>query len=152
MTIVTSESISPTIDALNAAWNSADPVAFSEQCVEDVDFINLLGMHAKGRAAVARMHDVILRGPYANSTLRFSIEGVRVLSPEAVVAIVPGDLRVPAGPVAGTILTVATVVFVRHGAGWRVANFQNTKRESTQANLISIMADTHATAVAPTGS
>ena len=144
MTTVTSESIAPTIDALNAAWNSADPVAFSEQCIEDVDFINILGMHAKGRAAVARMHDVIWRGPYANSTLRFSIEGLRVLSPDAVVAIVPGELRVPSGPVAGTILTVATVVFVRSVTGRQAANFQNTKRESTQANLISIMAETQA--------
>jgi uncharacterized protein (TIGR02246 family) len=135
------ESIQPAIDKLNAAWNRGDGNAFAARCVADVDFINLLGMHAKGRGAVAGLHEKILKGPYAGSTLTFSIEHVRPVSPDAVLAIVPGELQVPSGPVQGLVRTIATVLFVREGAEWYVASFQNTRREATQANHSAIMAE-----------
>jgi uncharacterized protein (TIGR02246 family) len=138
------DSLQPTIDALNAAWNRADGEAFAARCAPDVDFINLLGMYVKGRTAVVGMHGIIFKGPYAGSTLKFSIEHVRVLSPNVIVAIVPGELHVPAGPVKGLIRTVATMVFERDGTNWYVASFQNTKREASQADLTKIMADAFA--------
>ncbi len=135
------ESIQPAVDALNAAWNRGDGNAFAARCTPDVDFINLLGMHAKGRAAVAGMHEKILKGPYAGSTVTFSIEQVRPVSPDAVLAIVPGELQIPSGPVQGVVRTVATALFVREGPEWFVASFQNTRREATQANHSAIMAE-----------
>lgn len=141
MDMTSKESIQPVIDALNAAWNRGDGNAFAASCAADVNFINLLGMHAKGRAAVAGMHEKILTGPYAESTLTFSIEHVRPVSPDAVLAIVPGELQIPSGPVQGLVRTVATVLFVREGPEWYVASFQNTRREAAQANHSAIMAE-----------
>ncbi len=138
----TKESIQPTIDALNAAWNRGDGEAFAAQCTADVDFINLLGMHVKGRAAVTGLHETIFKGPFAGSTLEFSIEHVRVVSNDAVVAIVPGDLEIPSGPVKGHLKTVATALFVREGSEWHVASFQNTKREATEPNFTRVMVET----------
>lgn len=135
------KSIQPAIDALNAAWNRGDGNAFAARCTADVDFINLLGMHVQGRGAVAGIHEKLFKGPYAGSTLTFSIEHVRPVSPDAVLAIVPGELQIPSGPVQGLVRTVATALFVREGAEWYVASFQNTRREATQANHSAIMAE-----------
>jgi uncharacterized protein (TIGR02246 family) len=138
----TKESIQPTIDALNAAWNRGDGKAFAAQCTEDVDFINLLGMHVKGRAAVIGMHETIFKGPFAGSTLEFSIECVRAVANDAIVAVVPGELEIPSGPVKGHVRTVATVLFVREESEWHVASFQNTKREATEPNYTRVMLET----------
>ena len=136
------DAIAPTIGALNAAWNRADGAGFAAKCTADVDFINLLGMYVKGRTAVAAVHEKILHGPYAGSTLEFTIERVRVLSADAVLALVPGHLQIPAGPVKGVLRTIATVLFVREGSEWLVASFQNTKQEATAANLTDVMVET----------
>jgi uncharacterized protein (TIGR02246 family) len=133
--------VTPTIRALSEAWNRADAEAFASQCTADVDFINLLGMYVKGRAAVVAIHEKIFNGPYAASTLEFTVESVRMLSDDFAVAIVPGTLRIPAGPVKGVVTTIATMVLVRTGSSWLVASFQNTRREATAANHIAVMID-----------
>jgi uncharacterized protein (TIGR02246 family) len=136
------ESVQSTIDALNAAWNRGDGTAFSAECTEDVDFINLLGLRVRGRAGVARLHETILKGPFAGSTLTFSIEDIRIVSDDAIVAIVPGEMDIPAGPVKGHLSTVATILFIKEAAGWRVASFHNTKRESTEPRHNQVMLET----------
>lgn len=135
------ESLEPTLKALEEAWKRGDAESWSANCTPDVDFINLLGMYVKGRAAVTNMHDKIYRGPYAGSTLRFTLEHMRVLSDGSVLAIVPGELHIPAGPVKGTLRTVATMLFVQWEGGWLVASFQNTKREATAADHTATMLD-----------
>lgn len=126
------ESIRPVLDRLEDAWDNGDGADFAAACSADVDFIDLLGIYVQGRAAVEATHQTVLRGPYAGSTLRFSVERVRVLSDATIVAIVPGELRIPAGPAAGLVRTVATMLFVRRAGGWELASFHTTRRESTQ--------------------
>jgi uncharacterized protein (TIGR02246 family) len=135
------ELLESSLGALEEAWNRADATSWAAKCTPDVDFINLLGMYVKGRAAVEEIHEKIYRGPYAGSTLTLTLEHLRVLSNDAVVAIVPGELRVPAGPVKGTIRTVATMLFVKLEGHWFVASFQNTKREATQPDHTAKMLD-----------
>jgi len=137
-----SESIRATFDDLEAAWARGDGAAFAAKCTPDVDFINLLGMYAKGREAVTAMHEKIFNGPYAGSTLQFSIEHVRQLSDDMLLVITPGELQIPSGPVQGIVRTVATILLVRNGPNWEVASFHNTKREATQAGHTAVMLET----------
>jgi hypothetical protein len=41
-------------------------------------------------------------------------------------------MDIPKGPVKGHLSTVATMLFIREAAGWRLARFHNSKRESTE--------------------
>ena len=136
------ESVRATIDALNAAWNRGDATAFSAHCTEDVEFINLLGLHVSGRAGVTRLHETIFKGPFADSTLTFSVEEIRIVSDDAIVAIVPGEMDIPAGPVKGHLSTVATMLLIRENTGWLLASFANTKRTSTEPRHNSVMLET----------
>ena len=140
--VAAKESVQATIDALNAAWNRGDATAFSAQCTEDVEFINLLGLRVTGRAGVTRLHETIFKGPFADSVLTFSIEDVRIVSEGAIVAIVPGEMDIPAGPVKGHLSTIATMLFVRENSDWRLASFHNTKRESTEPRHNAVMLET----------
>lgn len=139
MSEATIKGIQATLASLSDAWKNGDGVAFSECCTEDVDFINLLGMHIKGRSSVAELHEKIFRGPYKDSTVEFTIQSVRFISPEASLAIAPSRLDVPSGPVKGSVSSIASILFVRDEGGWKLANFHNTRREATQADHLTVM-------------
>ncbi len=133
------QGIQATLASLSDAWKSGDGAAFSECCTDDVDFINLLGTHVKGRRSVAELHEKIFRGPYKDSTVDFTIESVRFISPGASLVIAPSRIDVPSGPVKGIVLSIASILFVRDSDGWKLANFHNTRREATQADHLAIM-------------
>ena len=138
---VTSQELEATFNGFREAWKIGDGAGVAEWCTDDVDFINILGMHVKGRPAVAELHNKILSGPYKDSTVTFTIESVRTIAPNAALVIAPGRVDVPAGPVKGIVSTVASVLLVRDGDRWKIANFHNTKREATQPDHLAIMRD-----------
>ena len=133
------QGIQETFNQLSDAWKNGDGAAFAQCCTEDVDFINLLGMHVTGRRAVVELHEKIFRGPYKDSTVAFAIESIRVISPAAALVIAPSRLDVPAGPVKGIVLSVASILLVRDDDRWQIANFHNTRREATEADHLAIM-------------
>jgi len=53
----------------------------------------------------------------------------RALADGVVLAHVAADLRVPDGPLAGEIKTLASAVFVRDDLGWLIASFHNTREQ-----------------------
>lgn len=138
-----SDAITPgvqaTLASLSDAWKDGDGAAFAECCTEDVDFINLLGMHVKGRRAVAELHEKIFHGPYKGSTVAFTIESVRSISPSALLVIAPSRIDIPSGPVKGIVLSIAGILLVRDNDRWRLAHFHNTRREATEADHLAIM-------------
>lgn len=135
------EELQVTFDGLSEAWRKGDGAAFADWCTDDVDFINILGMHVKGRPAVADLHNKIFSGPYKGSTVKFSIESVRTIAPNAVLVVAPARVDIPSGPVKGIVATVASVLLMHSNGGWKVANFQNTRREATESDHLAIMRD-----------
>lgn len=133
-------SLQSALDEAGAAWKAGDGYAFAALCEEDVDFINLLGMHLNNRIAVAEIHNTIFRGPYAGSTLEIAVDRIRPVGDDAALVVAPMTLRIPSGPVAGTVNTIATILYVRNGGRWSIASFHNTRREATQANHHDVMA------------
>jgi len=133
------QGIQETFDQLSDAWKNGDGTAFAQCCTEDVDFINLLGMHVTGRRAVADLHEKIFRGPYKDSTVAFTIESVRVVSPAAALVIAPSRVDVPSGPVKGIISSIASILLVRDDRRWQLANFHNTRREATEPDHLAVM-------------
>jgi uncharacterized protein (TIGR02246 family) len=113
---------------LEAAWNAADTAAFAAEFTADTDFVNVRGDYSSGREAVAQGHAAILRGIYAGSTIRYALSRLRRLAPGVLVAHVDAHLCVPAGPLAGDIEAIPSLVLVDEGGVWRIAAFHNTAR------------------------
>lgn len=116
---------------LMAAWRVGNGEAFAAACTDDADFVNLIGMYVQGRDAIAALHQRIFDGIYAGSTMTLRAERARYLADGIVMAQAAAEVQVPAGPVQGMVRGFVTMVLVRVGEEWRVASFQNTRREGS---------------------
>ncbi len=121
------DEISAILNELGDAWQRGDGTQFAAAFAEDADFINILGMHAKGRSEIAAWHDQLFKGIYAESAAVFSLKAARRLTDDVTHMVVDTVLDVPAGPRAGRIETVADGVLVRKGGRWEIAAFHNTR-------------------------
>jgi uncharacterized protein (TIGR02246 family) len=116
---------------LEAAWNAADPAAFAAEFTADADFVNVRGDYSSGRVPIAEGHAAIWKSIYAGSTLRYSLARLRALAPSVLLAHLDAHLRVPAGPLAGEISAIPSLVLVDAGGAWQIAAFHNTARAKT---------------------
>ena len=115
---------------LEAAWNAADADGFAAEFTPDADFVNVRGDYASGRGAIETAHAHIWSTIYAGSTLRYSVSRCRQLAPGVLVAHVDAHLHVPAGPLAGEIHAIPSLVLVQAGDRWQIAAFHNTPRSA----------------------
>jgi len=111
---------------LEQAWKAADGAGFAAPFAEDADFVNVLGMHARGRDAIRAGHDEIFRTVYAGSEVRYRVESARLLRPDVALVHLHAGLTVPAGPMAGEHEARPSLVLTREGGEWRIASFHNT--------------------------
>jgi uncharacterized protein (TIGR02246 family) len=115
--------------SLTDAWNAGDAASFARCFTTDADFVNIFALHVVGREAVAKQHQHIFDTIYRGSRNAFSMVGARALAEAVVLAHIAADLRVPDGPLAGEVKTLASAVLVRDGLGWLIASFHNTREQ-----------------------
>lgn len=123
--------IEAAIAAQTDAWNRHDMHAFAAVLTPDADWINVVGMHWRGREAIERAHAALHAMPlFAHSRLIPGETTMRALSPD-VVLVVERSAMEGAGPTPGggaypTGGAIGTFLFVRTAAGWRIAHGHNT--------------------------
>jgi uncharacterized protein (TIGR02246 family) len=119
------------IDRQTDAWNRHDMDAFVADATSDVDWINVVGMHWKGRESVIKAHALFHKGMFANShMLTPEITMMREIAPNVIVEThvnrIEGVGALPSGapyPDSGNLITL---IFVKTQAGWRIAHAHNT--------------------------
>jgi uncharacterized protein (TIGR02246 family) len=119
------------IDRQTGAWNKHDMDAFVADATPDLDWINVVGMHWKGREVVLKAHAVLHKGMFANSRMMTpEITMMREIAPNVIVEThlnrIEGVGALPSGapyPDSGNLITL---VFVKTPAGWRIAHAHNT--------------------------
>jgi len=111
------------------AWNRHDVAALANLLTDDADWINIVGMHWRGRAAVLKGHDVYHRTFFRNTPLDFTDIDLRPVTQDAVIAVVTikvGDFTPPDGqPRIGTQDRLSLVIAKGPG-GWRIVHGHNT--------------------------
>lgn len=111
--------------ALERAWNVGDGSEWAKYFAEDADFVNIYGMHGKGRQAIAAAHDMIFRTVYAGSVLSTTVSQVRMLREDVALVHLRSRLQVPQGPLAGEMHALPSAVRTLDGGGWTIAAFHN---------------------------
>ncbi len=111
---------------LEEAWNAGDGAAFGAPFAADADFVAIRGDRHAGVPAIAGGHQAILDSIYRGSTVRYEVVGARELPGGVVLAQVDATLDAPAGPLAGTSRSAATLVLVPTETGHRITAFHNT--------------------------
>jgi uncharacterized protein (TIGR02246 family) len=126
------------IDQQTDAWNKHDMDAFVADATPDVDWINVVGMHWKGREAVMKAHAALHKGMFANSRmLTPEITTMREIAPNVIVEThvnrIEGVGALPSGATYPDSGNLITLVFVKTPAGWRIAHAHNTTIAYDQA-------------------
>ena len=84
------------------AWNHHDMKAFAELFTDDADWINIVGMHWRGKKALVRAHEVFHSTIFQNTDMTPTDVGMRSVTSEVAVAVVTlkaGDFTSPDGEV-----------------------------------------------------
>jgi uncharacterized protein (TIGR02246 family) len=82
-------------DVQGEAWLAADGDRFASAFAEDADFINITATALRGRAEIARHHNLIFNTIYKGVKMELSNLRVRFLRPD--VALVEADARAKVG-------------------------------------------------------
>ncbi len=114
------------VEALEDAWNAGDSTAFAAAFAEDADFVNVYGMHARGRTAIAKGHHFIFTTIYRHSKVEYRVVSVRMLAPGVALVHASARLNVPGGPLAGTHEAFWSGVATLIDDAWKFAAFHNT--------------------------
>lgn len=128
------------VAACEAAWNAGDAGAFCAGMADDVEFINVLGEHHKGREAVERGHRFIFDTIYKASRVRYTLDTIRFLKPDVALAFIHARLisKLPPNAIASAARQTQiademhesqarpTMILTKNDGRWRITTFQNT--------------------------
>jgi uncharacterized protein (TIGR02246 family) len=110
-------------------WNRHDMNAMHELDTEDVEWINVVGHHWRGKTTVHKGHTAIHKGMSAGTTT--SVESATVHSIAPTVAVAVATMHFGASPDPRYSWAVATktrgsFTMVKRDGIWKIAHFQNT--------------------------
>jgi uncharacterized protein (TIGR02246 family) len=124
--------IGAVLAALQDGWNRHDMAAFAAQFSQDADFVNVVGMHLRGRPAIEAQHVAIHQTVFRRSQLRTVGQSVRLLTPQVALAHVSREMtghdmsHVKNWSLPEVRKGVLTAVLVSEGDTWRIAALHNT--------------------------
>lgn len=115
------------LDRLDVAWTAGNGTAFASEFADDADVINIFGGYFHGRAAIAERMQLIFDTIFKNSVHRSrTLEAVRNLDTDIIVAVSSARVDVPAGPQAPQIQNRQTFILVSERGGWKIKHWHNT--------------------------
>ena len=118
------------VKALTDSWNTHDMATYAAQFAEDANFVNVLGMHWRGRSEIEARHADVHRTIFRNSTLRTLNCSLRPLTPDVVLAHIQWEMTGHEAPPGVKFEAVRhgliTGVFVEQNGRWLISAFQNT--------------------------
>jgi uncharacterized protein (TIGR02246 family) len=116
-------------DRFKVAWNTHDMNVLGSITTDDVDFVNVAGLHWKGRDQVVKEHAERHKVRFRNSVWTNKAVRVQLLRPDIALVHIEwethGDLDFdlkPWPPRKG----IFSWVMVKNGADWRIRSVQNT--------------------------
>lgn len=113
-----------------AVWNSHDMKALGALFREDAEFINVVGMHWRGRAAIVAAHAAFHETMFRDCRLKTDATAHRPLGANCAIAVVTytqDGFTTPGGQVMPKTQTKLSYVFARTAGEWKIAHGQNVR-------------------------
>lgn len=111
------------------AWNHHDMKAFAELFTDDAGWINIVGMHWRGKKAVIKAYEVFHRTIFQNTDMTPTDVEMRSVTSDVAVAVVTlkaGDFTAPGGEVKIGTQDRLSIVLVKREGQWNIAHGHNT--------------------------
>lgn len=119
------------------AWAAGDGPAMYAGAAEDLEWINIVGMHWRGKADVVEAHERYLTTMFRGVPMNLrEIETLRPIGRDGVVAVVRwavGQFTTPTGHVIPPSEDRMTLVFVRDAGGLRLLHGANVQIDPVAA-------------------
>ena len=119
------------LEIIASGWNAASGTTLASAFADEADFVNIMGLHARGRDVIARGHDEILATVFRGTRMTAVVDSVRFLRPdvatvEATLSLQDADGQPFAGPFNSQMpFTKAGYVATKDGDTWSIAVFRN---------------------------
>jgi uncharacterized protein (TIGR02246 family) len=112
------------------AWNHHDMKAMHDLDADDVEWVNVVGQHWRGKDTVRCGHTAIHKGMEAHTSMSVESATVHPITPDvAVVVATLHFFRTPSDPLYtgnGDTKTRGSFTMVKRDGTWKIAQFQNT--------------------------
>lgn len=118
------------IDAFIASWNKHDFSDMKNYVAEDCDFVNIVGMHWKGREEVQYAHQTYHDQFFKKTPMEKRSVAIRFLKPDvAIVHLVwrIGAFDAPDGSIRGNNDDLATMIFAKRNGKWLLTASENVE-------------------------
>jgi len=126
----TATGVDTVVSAVVEAWNRHDMKAYSAQFTEDADFVNVVGMHFRGRPQIEAVHVDLHRTIFRNSNLRAVSTTVSRVNDQVALAHVAWEMTgaegLPGWNVPELRKGMMSLVLVRSGDRWLITAAHNT--------------------------
>lgn len=126
------------LDGWETAWNASDMNAMWRLATDDVHWINVVGMHWRGKAEVQKAHQAYFDLMFKDRTAKLDqIESIEALPGGAVVTVVRwsfGGFRQPDGVMRAPGKDRMSLVMIPWGDGLAIAHGANVSIDAVAAN------------------
>ena len=120
------------LTALPELWNRHDIAGYTSHFSEHIDFVNVLGGHNRGPAAIQAELVAIHQTIFRNSRLKVVDRSIRFLTPAIAIVHIDWQMTGHDNSLEKQWQSVRdgiiTAVFVREGDTWRITAFHNTDK------------------------
>jgi len=110
-------------------WNRHDMKAMHELDTEDVEWINVVGHHWRGKTTVYKGHVAIHRGMCATVSMSVESTTIRSIAPTVAIAVATMHFEPSLDPRfrwVGATKTRGSFTMVKRDGIWKIVHFQNT--------------------------
>ncbi len=130
------QTIRKTVAGFEEAWNAHDMKALGKLFAEDAEFINVVGMHWRGRDAIVAAHAAFHETAFRDCRLKTDAVEVRSLGgghAVAVATVTQDGYTTPAGQVVPKGQFRMTFVLSKTSDGWKIAHGHNVRVDADAA-------------------
>ena len=124
-----SAAIGQLVDSVLESWNHHRMADHNAAFTADANFINVVGMHWRGRAAIVKAHDVFHRTIFQKMEIGVTDIGIRPITSDVaatVIALKAGEYTTPNGKQQNATLDRLSLILVNQDGKWKIAHGQNT--------------------------
>jgi uncharacterized protein (TIGR02246 family) len=125
----TDSEVRQVVSEFAATWNRHDMDAMHDLCTADAEWINIVGMHWRGRAAVYKGHDALHKTTFAKTDMTIEDVKPRAIAPGVICAVATMTFGPHVDPTGREIIdleTMGSFVLTSDGDTWKIAHFHNT--------------------------
>jgi uncharacterized protein (TIGR02246 family) len=122
------KAIRQVIRGIEDSWNAHDMKAYGKLFSEDAEFINVVGMHWRGRKAIVEAHAAFHETSFKNHSIKTDAVEIRSLGERHAIAVVTttnDSFKTPAGQVIPKRQNLQTYVLTKGPDGWKIAHGHN---------------------------